>query len=103
MSDPSSILIRLIDAAERTVCCRPPGQDTHELGTLVRDLQPPVGAPLSPAPKLLATALLAVLNEGDAWRVVVATLLPIVREDLSRVMEARKQRIEPDAYRGGHR
>jgi hypothetical protein len=106
VSDVSSILIRLIDAAERAVCCRPV-QELAELCDLVKEMQSPVGAALSPAPVFLSDALVIIGRDRDQetlWRVVIGALLPMVRNDLLRVMEARRQPLEPDtAYRGGHR
>jgi hypothetical protein len=105
VSDPSSILVRLIEAAERTACCRPV-TDLNELGELVGELRSPVGAPLSRAPVVLMAVLMANRTGPLAsWGVVAAALLPMLREDLTRVMEARRRPLEPDAgaYRGGHR
>lgn len=108
--DPSSILIRLIDAAERVVCCRPAYIELPELAASIGDLQSPVGAPLSPAPALLMQALAALAqgryaDQVTVWRMIAGALLPLVRDDLTRVIEARKRRIEPDVgtYRGGGR
>lgn len=99
--DVSSILIRLIDAAERAVCCRPAYIELAELAPLVADLQPPAGAALSPAPALLMQALLAGGGrdggEVTVWRAIIGALLALVRDDLSRVIEARRQQPATDA------
>lgn len=109
MSDPSTTLIRLIDAAERTVCCRPIEHELADLTEAVGALRSPVGAPLSRAPVVLLTVLMAIRTQQGApesWRVVVAALLPMLRDDLARVIEERKRPLPPDpasGYRGGHR
>lgn len=103
--EPSTILVRLIEAAERAVCCRPT-EELHDLGIAVGELREPVGAPLSRAPVVLMAALMALhFGQGAGWRVVIGALLPMLRDDLSRVIEARKRPLEPDAgaYRGGGR
>lgn len=94
----SSVLIRLIDAAERVVCCRPAYVELPELALLIADLQSPAGVPLSPAPALLMQALLAAgPDQVTAWRMIVGALLPMVRDDLSRVIEARRRPAVPDS------
>jgi hypothetical protein len=106
-ADPSSVLIRLIEAAERTVCCRPIMHDIGELGEAVGELRSPVGAPLSRAPAVLMavlTAMRAAPGAGSGWSVVAAALLPMLREDLTRVIEERRRPLDPDpasSYRGG--
>lgn len=101
--DVSSVLLRLIDAAERVVCCRSPVPDC-DLAPEISHLQSPVGAPLSAAPGLLLGALIAfnIAPDKATWRMIIGCLLPLVRDDLGRVIEARKRPLEPDqqAYRG---
>lgn len=100
--DVSTLLIHLIDAAERAICCRQPIPHDMliELEPQIATLQSPVGAPLSPAPDLLMRALLEVSRTrggASAWLMIAGCLLPVVRDDLSRVIEARKQPAATDA------
>ena len=103
--DVSSTLLRLIDVAERVVCARASGvnAELRELWPQMDSLRSPVGAPLSCAPRLLWRALIdataARADQATAWRMVVGTLLPLVRDDFSRVIEARKQPLEQDRVR----
>lgn len=108
MSEVSATLVRLIDVAERTLCCRqrlfPAAFD--ELVAEVNALQPPVGAMLSDAPSILVSVLAAFWGAPESaqqglWLNAVAALLRLVRSDLSHVIEARKRPLESDAYRTG--
>lgn len=109
MSEVSATLVRLIDVAERTLCCRqmlfPAAFD--ELAAEVNTLQPPVGVALSEAPAILVTVLAAfwgstARSQQGLWLNAVAALLQLVRADLSQVIEARRRPLEPEStYRTG--
>lgn len=109
MSDPSSTLLRLIDWAERAICCRASAtlSELEELERQIGKMQPPVGAVLSRAPVLLTVALLETYRGAHwdrRWMLVIGVLLPMVRDDLSNIIEARRRPLEPDApYHRGQR
>jgi hypothetical protein len=111
MSEVSATLIRLIDVAERTLCCRQqliPG-DFAEFAQEVTAVQPPVGVAISAAPRELIAALgyfwRSPAPQRPLWLMVVAAFLQLVRDDLSQIIEARRQPLEPDAmkYSGARR
>lgn len=97
--DTSSVLLRLIDTAERTICVRQtPDVDLAELERAVCTL-----AQFYDAAALLACALRALDRvraedaPASAWRMVIGCLLPLARAELSRVIEARKLTPAADA------
>lgn len=98
MTEVSIILTRLIDAAERVVCCRPPNLDEVVAEATDLHLRSPVGIVISHAPDLLMRGLYAAADRRyeTEWRMIVGALLPMVRADLSRVVEARRRPLEPD-------
>jgi hypothetical protein len=111
MNDVSHILVQLIDVAERTLCCRQhlTPADFAEFAQEVMAVQPPVGVMTSAAPRELVAALGYFWRSPEPqrplWLVVIAALLQLVRNDLSQIIEARRQPLEPDTvnYSGARR
>jgi hypothetical protein len=108
MNDVSGTLNKLIDVAERSLCCRQNGAPANidEIACEVANMHSPVGVVLSDAPGLLLEALAsfwrAAEHQRPLWLMAAAALLQITRHDLSQVIEARRRPLEPDTtYRTG--
>jgi hypothetical protein len=109
--DGPTVLIRLIDGAERLITARTAMlEGLDELSAQIDTLSDTSHWPACVGDEavMLATAMRNANNssgaKGDAWRMIIGALLPLVRAALGKGIEERRStaaRSDPDAqYRG---